>query len=223
MMKLTGAIFDMDGTLIDSLGFWDLLWDTFSRRYGNFRPDSEASRTVRTLPMKEAMYYLHDRLGLGPDGETLYRTANRLLEEFYEQQVELKPGVLEFLTQCRDRGVKMCVASASDLKLVRVAMAHCGIEEFFPMVFSCSDIGKGKEEPDVFLAAREHLGTPLEETWVFEDSFVALQSAHRAGFPTVGVYDRYGFRQDILQETATIYIAEGETLMHVFDQSERKE
>jgi len=214
-MKLTGAIFDMDGTLIDSLGFWDILWEEFSRRYGYFRPDSEADRTIRTIPMKEAMYYIHDRFELGPDGGTLYQTANRMLGEFYCQKVELKPGVMEFLTRCQKLGVKMCVASASDLKLVRMAMRHCGIEEFFPMLFSCSDIGKGKEEPDVFLLAREHLGTPLEETWVFEDSFVALQSAHRAGFPTVGVYDRYGFRQDILQETATVYIAEGETLMKV--------
>jgi len=215
-VKLTGAIFDMDGTLIDSLGFWDILWEEFSRRYGQFRPDPEADRTIRTIPMKEAMYYLHDRFGLGPDGETLYQTANGMLGSFYERQVELKPGVMEFLTRCRDEGVKMCVASASDRKLVRMAMVHCGIEEFFSMLFSCSDIGKGKEEPDVFLLAREHLGTPLEETWVFEDSFVALQSAHRAGFPTVGVYDRYGFRQDILRETATVYVGEGETLMKVF-------
>ena len=217
-MKLTGAIFDMDGTLIDSLGFWDILWEAFSERYGHFQPDPEANRTIRTIPMKEAMFYLHDRFGLGPDGETLYQTANKMLGEFYERQVKLKPGVMEFLTRCRDQGVKMCVASASDLKLVRMAMVHCGIEEFFPMLFSCSDIGKGKEEPDVFLLAREYLGTPLDETYVFEDSFVALLSAHQAGFPTVGVYDRYGFCQDILQETATVYIAEGETLMKVFNQ-----
>ena len=217
-MKLTGAIFDMDGTLIDSLGFWDILWEEFSRCYGQFRPDPEADRTIRTIPMKEAMYYLHERFGLGPDGETLYRTANRMLGEFYEQQVELKPGVMEFLTRCRDMDVKMCVASASDLKLVHMAMAHCGIEEFFSMLFSCSDIGKGKEAPDVFLVARQWLGTPLEETWVFEDSYVALQTAARAGFQTVGVYDRFGFRQDILRETATVYIAEGETLMKVFEQ-----
>lgn len=217
-MKLTGVIFDMDGTLIDSLGFWDILWEAFSERYGHFQPDPEANRTIRTIPMKEAMFYLHDRFGLGPDGETLYQTANKMLGEFYERQVKLKPGVMEFLTRCRDQGVKMCVASASDLKLVRMAMVHCGIDEFFPMLFSCSDIGKGKEEPDVFLLAREYLGTPLDETYVFEDSFVALLSAHQAGFPTVGVYDRYGFCQDILQETATVYIAEGETLMKVFNQ-----
>ena len=219
-MKITGAIFDMDGTLINSLIFWDVLWEEFSRRYGYFRPDPEADKTIRTIPMKQAMYYIHDRFHLGPDGEELYRTANGMLEAFYAQQVQLKPGVMEFLTRCRERGVKMCVASASDLRLVRVAMEHCGITEFFSAVLSCSDIGKGKEAPDVFLLSREHLGTPLEETWVFEDSFVALQTADRAGFPTVGVYDRFGFRQDILRETATVYIAEGETLMKLLDTEE---
>lgn len=219
MMKLSGAIFDMDGTLIDSLIFWDILWEEFSRRYGYFRPDPEADRTIRTISMKNAMYYIHDRFGLGRDGEELYHLANGMLETFYERQVELKPGVMEFLTRCRELGVKMCVASASDLRLVRVAMKRCGIEPFFSEVISCSDIGKGKEEPDVFLAARDHLGTPMEETWVFEDSFVALETAHRAGFRTVGVYDRFGFRQDIMQAKSTVYIDENSTLMALFDRS----
>lgn len=217
-MKLTGAIFDMDGTLIDSLIFWDILWEEFSRRYGQFRPDPEADRTIRTIPMKDAMYYIHDRFGLGADGEELLEIAHRMIEEFYEKQVELKAGVMEFLARCRELGVKMCVASATDSRLVRVAMAHCGIEDFFTDVISCAAIGKGKEEPDVFLLAREHLGTPAEETWVFEDSYVALVTAHKAGFPTVGVYDRFGFRQDILRETSTVYIDENSTLLALFEQ-----
>ena len=216
-MKLTGAIFDMDGTLIDSLIFWDILWEEFTRRYGYFRPDPEADKTIRTIPMKDAMYYIHDRFGLGSGGAELLDIAHRMIRAFYENQVQLKPGVMEFLTCCRERGVQMCVASATDPALVRVAMAHCGIASFFSDVVSCADLGKGKEEPDVFLLARERLGTPMDETWVFEDSYVALLTAHRAGFPTVGVYDRFGFRQDLMRETATVYIGEGETLMKVMD------
>jgi len=213
-MQLTGAIFDMDGTLIDSLGFWDLLWEEFSRLFGRpFRPDAEGDRVIRTIPMKDAMCYIHRRFGIGPNEAVLYETASRMLEEFYREKVQLKPGVMEILNWCRDNGVRMCIASASDLTLVRVAMAHCGIDAIVPMVLSCSEIGKGKEEPDIFLQACSKLGTPPEETWVFEDSYVALQTAARAGFPTVGVYDRYGFRQDILRDTATVYVAEDETLM----------
>ena len=222
-MKLTGAIFDMDGTLIDSLGFWDILWDAFSRQYGYFRPDEEADRTIRTIPMKEAMYYIHRRFGFGADGNELYETATRMIGDFYRHTVQLKPGVMEFLNWCKDRGVKMCVASATDPLLVQVAMEHCGIDGFFSHVLSCAALGKGKEEPDVFLLAREQLGTPLKETWVFEDSFVALQTAHQAGFPTVGVYDRFGFRQDILRDTAEIYIAAGETLTKIIRMEDASE
>jgi beta-phosphoglucomutase-like phosphatase (HAD superfamily) len=78
-------------------------------------------------------------------------------------------------------------------------------------IVSCTDTGIGKEEPDVFIRAHEFLGTPKEETWVFEDSIVALDSATRAGFNTVGVYDRYGFDLERLGKLSTVYLDENMT------------
>ena len=104
----------------------------------------------------------------------------------------------------------MCLATANDEDLVEVVLKHCNIEKYFSKLFSCKELGKGKESPDVFFLALDYLGTPKEETWVFEDSFVALNTAAKAGFPTVGVYDKYSFRQDILKENSDIYISENE-------------
>ena len=117
----------------------------------------------------------------------------------------------------------MVIASATEPELIRIAMERCGAAHYFSHIVSYTQVGKGKEAPDVFLEACRLLGTKPESTWVFEDSFVALQTAHQAGFPTVGVYDRFGFRQDILRETAEIYIAAGETLTKIIRMEDASE
>lgn len=214
-MKITGAIFDMDGTLVDSLMLWDILWGVFSERYLQgkpFRPDPELDRDIRTVPLLEAMGFVHDRTGIGGSGRELYELATEVFIGFYRTDVLPKPGVIELLDHLQAQGVKMCIATASDPILVDIALKHCDMEKYFCRRFSCSELGKGKESPDVFLLALDGLGTPQAETWVFEDSYVALTTAVAAGFPTVGVYDRYSPRQDVMREKSTIYVAQGESM-----------
>lgn len=215
-MKMKAAIFDMDGTLIDSLIFWDFLWTTLGERYlgyGSFRPRKEDDKKVRTMILSDAMDLIHDGYGFGESGEELLQMTNGLLYDFYENRVEMKPGVREFLDHCLEQGVKMCVASATDGEFLKLAIKRCGLEKYFLRVFSCSSIGKGKEEPDIFLMAQEFLGSGREETWVFEDSLTAIRTADSVGMPTVGIYDACNFGQEEIRAIAKFYIAEGESLM----------
>lgn len=215
-MKMKAAIFDMDGTLIDSLIFWDFLWTTMGERYlgdGSFRPCKEDDKKVRTMILSDAMDLIHDGYGFGESGEELLQMTNGLLYDFYENRVEMKPGVREFLDHCLEQGVKMCVASATDGEFLKLAIKRCGLEKYFLRVFSCSSIGKGKEEPDIFLMAQEFLGSEREETWVFEDSLTAIRTADSVGMPTVGIYDACNFGQEEIRAIAKFYIAEGESLM----------
>ena len=131
---------------------------------------------------------------------------------FYREVVEVKPGTLEFLKHLKDRGVKMAVATASNGDLVQLAMERCGLKPYLDMVVSCAEVGKGKDQPDVFLLTLERLGTTAEETWMFEDSYVALQTAKRIGMPTVGIFDANNYGQDILKANSDYYIAEGEQI-----------
>ena len=215
-MAMKAAIFDMDGTLVDSLMLWDVLWSTFGERYLNdksFVPSLEDDKKVRTLTLKDAMHLIHKNYMIGGSGEELLALANTIMNDFYANSVELKSGVKEFLEFCKNKGVKMCIASATAPELIDVAMEHCDIGKYFLKVFSCGVIGKGKDEPDVFLQAVEFLGAEIKETWVFEDSLVAIETATKIGMPTVGIYDRYNFGQDRIKEIATEYIAEKETLL----------
>ena len=106
----------------------------------------------------------------------------------------------------------MALASATDPALIRLGLKHCDMEKYFAAVLSCAEIGKGKAEPDIFLAALDKLGTSAGETWMFEDSVVALRTAKEIGMPTVGIYDRYNYGHDELEKLADIYVGDGHTL-----------
>ena len=215
-MEIKAAIFDMDGTLVDSLMIWDVIWSNFGETYLNnkdFRPSKEDDKKVRTLTLKDAMTLIHKHYNIGQSDGELLSFANRIMLDFYSNQVVLKAGVKEFLEYCKNNGVKMCIATATAPELLNIALNHCGISKYFLKVFSCSDIGKGKDDPEIFMRAKEFLGEKTNETWVFEDSLVAIETATKIGLPTVGIYDSFNYGQDRIKERASEYIAQGQTLL----------
>ena len=153
-------------------------------------------------------------------GQEVFEVADRLLRDFYQNRVMLKPGAKAFLEWCRAHNIPMCVASASDKELVQISMRRCGIESYFSKIFSCADVGKGKDHPDVYLAALSYFGVKPEETWVFEDSSTALLTASKIGLKTVGVYDKHNYGHDLLKQHANEYIDEGEGLDKLIDMFE---
>ncbi len=214
--KIKGAIFDMDGTLINSLIVWDMLWEDMGKKYlgrEGFRPTKEDDKAVRTLIAVDALDLIHKNYGIGDSTEELNSFWDEYVTKFYAETVEIKDGVYEFLDELKSRDVKMCLASATDKKLLMVAIEKLGLGKYFSELLSCGDIGKGKEEPDIFLLAKEHLGTTLEETCVFEDSCVAIKTANKAGFKTVAIYDPFNYGQEEMKAVADEYIEKGETLL----------
>ena len=222
-MNITGAIFDMDGTLIDSLGFWDFLWETLGEKYlgdKSFRPDAVTEKAVRTVTLYDGMCIVHNNCKIAESSEALFAVAEEMLKNFYEEKVEMKPGALEFLKYLKQRGVKMCIASATVPHLIGTIMDKFDLHRFFKRVFSCNDVGKGKEHPDVFIEAHRYLKTPKESTFIFEDSIVALETATKAGYHTVGVYDRFNFALDKVKKISTVYIDKGESLTKIIPEIE---
>ena len=217
-MNFKAAIFDMDGTLVDSLMVWDVLWSRLGEKFlgdKDFMPSAKDDKAVRTLTLEKAMELIHKNYNMAESGQKLLDTANEIMIDFYENTVESKAGVIEFLENCRKKGIRMCIASATAPDLIKIAAEHCNLTQYFEKIFSCADIGKGKESPDIFLKACEYFGAKPEETCVFEDSLVAIETASKIGMKTVGIYDRYNFGQDRIREIANVYIADGETLNKV--------
>ena len=215
-MQIKAAIFDMDGTLVDSLGIWDILWQAFGDRFCGgvrFVPDPESEKKVRTSTLKTAMALLHENCGLGESSEAVYQVGEETFRNFYANTVTLKEGVREYLEYCKENGIRTVIASATAPELIEIALEHCGVRHYFEEIFSCSVVGKGKDSPDIFLHTQAWLGTKTEETWVFEDSNVALETAQRIGMPTVGVYDVYNPWQEQVRKASTVYLGQGESMM----------
>jgi len=220
LRNIKGAIFDLDGTLIDSLMLWDVIWNEFGKRFlnrGSFTPAEKDNKAVRTMTLCDAMFYIHSVYNIGNSADELLNITNEIIKDFYSNQVNLKNGVLEFLEYCKERDIKLCIASATETELIKIAVKHCGIEKYFSCILSCAEIGKGKEHPDIYLKALDFLGTSIEETCVLEDSHVAIDTADKIGLKTIGIYDKYNYGQEEMKKISTVYIAEGETLEKLID------
>ena len=138
-MDFKGAIFDMDGTLVDSLFLWDVLWREFGKMYLNdetFRPSEEDDKAVRTLTLKDAMQLIHKNYSIGESGNQLLSHSNKLMLNFYSEKVEIKNVAKDFLEYCHKNGIKMCIASATSPDLIKLALKHCDIEKYFLKIFS---------------------------------------------------------------------------------------
>ena len=220
-MTIKAAIFDMDGTLVDSLMVWGYLWKEFGKKYLNgeeFLPAPDVDKAIRTLPLKDAMNLIYERYHFGKDGNDLLNTANELTATFYREDVKVKKDVHKFLSHLQNNGVKMCIASATAPDLVNIALDACDLRKYFIKFFSCADLGIGKDKPDIFNLALEFLGTEREETFVFEDSLVAVDTAMKAGFPTIGIYDKYNDGSEKLKNMATFFISEIESLIKLIEE-----
>ncbi len=204
----------MDGTLVDSLMFWEEFWPKAGKKFlgaDNFTVGEEADKAVRTMFAAQAMPYVNQLFHFCETDEEFFNYFISEIKDFYAR-VKPKAGAIELLEHLKALGIKMCVASATDRENLIYAIEVCGLTKYFDTVLSCADIGVGKDKPDVYIAAKKELGLEAEDVCVFEDSYVALETAKKAGFQTVGIYDKYNYGQDRLKAASIIYIKKGEPL-----------
>ena len=211
-MDIKGAIFDCDGTLVDSLGFWEVFYakigDTL---FGGkkFMPEAADDKAMRTQAVGFLGKLLHEKYEILESTQAVMDWAIANFDWYYKEVVELKPGVRELLAHLKSKGVRMCIASAAETELIKLVLGKNGVLDYFEGIISCTEVGTGKDKPDVFLAAEKFLGTPHGQTWIFEDSLLAIETAKKAGFSVVGVYDRCTFGQDRSRALSDEYIDDG--------------
>ena len=206
---LKGAIFDFDGTLVDSMFIWDTIGEDYLRSLGK-EPHEDLKETFMTLTLEEAAEYYRTHYGVTLSVKEIVDGVNTMVEGIYRTRVALKQGVADFLAQLKENGTRMCIATVTDRYLVEETLDRLGILQYFSEIFTCAEVGYGKDKPIIYRKALEHLDTAKNETYVFEDSLFALKTAKADGFTTVGVYDRHENRQDNLKNLADYYIVDFE-------------
>jgi len=189
MLNIKGAIFDLDGTLIDSMWVWGDVARRYIESHGKTpRPGfREALRVLNTR--EEAQYYI-DEYGVDLPVDEVIKGRDDLMMEFLLTVVELKAGVKSVLNELKKRGVVMCIATATERNLVEPTLQRHGLTDHFKCVFTCTEEGTSKKYPDIYVRASEFLGTKAGETLVVEDALYAMKTAKKAGFVVAGVYDK---------------------------------
>ena len=187
-MKIDGAIFDLDGTLLDSMYIWDTIGEVYLRSLG-IKPRENLNKTFKAMSLLQAAEYYQSEYGVKLSTDEIVGGVNHMVERFYFQDVIVKPGVKDILERLKQAGVGMCIATATDLHLAEAALNRNGIRTYFSEIFTCTDVGSGKDTPAIFNQALAHLGTQRQNTVVFEDALHAIKTAKGAGFPVVAVYD----------------------------------
>ncbi len=204
---IRGAIFDLDGTLLDSMSIWDTIGETYLRSLGK-EPKEDLKETFKTFTMEQSAQYYREHYGVTLSVEEIIRDTDRIVENYYQNTILLKPGAADFLKELSERGIKMCIATVTNEHLVTAALQRLGVRDYFSQIFTCASVGHSKEEPYIYRAAARHLQTEKTETMVFEDTLHALKTAKTDGFLATAVYDVHEEQQTELKEMADCYIAE---------------
>lgn len=205
-MKFRGAIFDLDGTLLDSMWIWREVDDTYIRSKGKI-PAPDLSRQLATKNMAQSVAYFQTAYQINEPADKMTADLWALAEHAYREKAPLKANVYNFLLELNRRGIRMMVATASDKAFTEAALRRLGVLHLFAGVITCDELGKGKDHPDVFFAAQNILGVPKEEIIVFEDSLHAVETAKKAGFTVAAVYDRFASPDvDKIRQAADTYL-----------------
>ena len=180
------AIFDMDGTLIDSMVFWKNLATEYLTSQGIREIPEDILEQIKPMTMSESASLFQAEFGLTGDIES---EMNAMMDDHYRKDIPLKSGVREYLQELHDRGVRMCVASATVVHLMESCLTRLGVREYFDFLLSCETVGAGKRSPIVYHTSAQRLNVMPQEIAVYEDALYAIQTAKKAGYYVVGIYD----------------------------------
>ncbi len=185
---MKGAIFDMDGTLTDSMDYW-LRNNADKLSEAGIPYTDDTINKIIPMGIRMGCEYIH-QLGHPKTPDVLRQELEDSMVTQYSTNIPMKPFALEYIKKLSKQGVKMCVLSASTHKMIEASARHCGYFEYMKFVMSCEEVGASKSEPSTFIKVAEKLGVPIEDITVFDDNSIAVKSAKKAGAKVCAVYDK---------------------------------
>jgi len=201
MRDFSAAIFDLDGTLIESMGVWEKIDINFLAERGLSVPENYIEK-ITPMSFTEAARYTKNLFGLNESQTDIIGQWNRMAVHEYRNNIRLKNNAAEYLKELKCRNVKLGVATALPPALYEPCLDSNGIYDLFDAICSTGQVQQGKEFPDIFLFAAEKLKTLPEACIVFEDILPAVLSAKNAGMTVYGVFDKYS--EDVKSEIMDI-------------------
>lgn len=204
-MNITGAIFDFDGTLFDSMHIWKGIRYKFFDKIG-LKLTERDEEAFRGLYLRESLILAKERFNLEQTHEELLSSFFEYIKERYLVEAEPKNDIIEFLEKLKAKGVKMGIATATGEPALEAVLEKFGMLGYFSAIYSTYTVGASKTEPKVYDVVLEKIGTDKETTWVFEDALYAAKTAKAHGYNLVGIFDKSEENTEELKQIADIYI-----------------
>lgn len=200
------AIFDMDGTLVDSMWIWRNLLSDFLKEL-NIEAPEHMLNEVTHMSIKQSSAYVQEYFNLPMTAEEVRLEWKRMVYKAYSESIKLKPGADEYLRSLKSKGIKIAIATSCDPTLCETCLEKNNIAELFDVITYADEVGKGKNFPDIYVECLKRLGCGAEEAVLFEDILVAIRTGKKLGMKTVAVQDDSAEPDwDEMRKEADLYI-----------------
>lgn len=198
-------LFDMDGTLIDSMGVWRTLGDIYLSRH-ELKLTGEVRDLLGTLSLRQAADLFKDSYGLKEEAEEIYKGIVGVLEDHYHHKIPLKDGVYDTLSALKKAGYTMAIGTATDKFLAEAALDRLEILPFFEFIQTNSEVNISKAHPEFYETAALRLNVPVDQLVLLDDATYALRTATKAGCKTIGVRDDNFYDQKEVRAASHAYV-----------------
>lgn len=188
LKNIEGAIFDLDGTLIDSMGIWEKIdYDFLNKR--NLKVPQDLKDKIGTLTFEEGANFFKKNFKLKESQEEILKEWHNMVVKEYSHNIKLKNNVRDFLINLKNKGVKLAIATSNTPELTKLVLENNKILDLFDSITTISEVNRNKTFPDIYLLCAKKLKLPAEKCAVFEDILPAIKSAKTAKMKTIGIYD----------------------------------
>lgn len=210
--NIEGAIFDLDGTLVDSMWVWEQIDIDYLKKHGHDMPKNLKDEICH-LGFQNVAVYFKERFKIADSVENIMKTWHNMAYYHYKNNVKLKPGAKEFLENLKKSNIKIALATSNSLPLLEVCLESNGIYHLFDSIITTNEVERGKDFPDVYLLAADKIGVKPEHCIVFEDILPAVRGASKAGMKVIAVRDDASlYQKEDLESLAYKYIYSYEDL-----------
>ena len=204
--NIKGAIFDLDGTLVDSMWVWAQIDIDYLKTKGHLAP-SDLKDDIVHLSFSQTAAYFKERFKINDSIDTILTDWHNMAFDHYSNNVKLKAGVKKFLKKLKDRKIKIALATSNSVPLLEACLKNNEIYDYFDSITTTDEVSRGKNYPDVYLLAASKINVTPENCLVFEDILPAVKGAKAANMKVIAVRDDDSLdSKELLNKYADKYI-----------------
>lgn len=203
---IKGAIFDVDGTLLDTMDIWSKADEIYLSQKG-FKATNELSKLFSTLTMQKSLEYMKNHFHIDDSIDQMLHDILTIVQEFYLHKVTLKPYFHEILDFFENHHIPMIIATSNQKNLIEQTLQRLQINKKFINILTSDEIGSNKSDPAIFYKACYYLNSYPSETLVFEDSLHAIKTAYNHHFQVVSIYDDFSKNEvELIKENSHFHL-----------------